>query len=146
MSEVTIGAIDGNIHKISFRVYFEDTDAGGIVYHANYLRFAERARTEWLRMVGFEQSHLMENHGVIFVMRRAEIDYHKPVRLDDVVTIETSLQALGRTSITMLQNVHSSAELAASISVVLVCVNRNMKPIRFPEPIAAAFAKYTHHD
>lgn len=132
-----------SIHKISFRVYFEDTDAGGIVYHANFFKFAERARTEWLRLIGFEQSHLMETQGVTFVMRRAEIEYHKPVKLDDVIMVETSLQAQGRTSITMLQNVRCRDELMASISVVLVCVNRSMRPVRFPEPIMSAFAAHS---
>lgn len=136
------GSIKDGKHRISFRVYFEDTDAGGIVYHANFFRFAERARTEWLRMAGFEQRQLAREQEIIFVMRRAEIDYFKPAHLDDTLTIETHLQALGRTSMTMLHEIRREAELLASITVVLVCVNPSLKPVRFPAAIATAFEAY----
>ena len=72
-------------HTASFRVYYEDTDAGGIVYYANYLRFAERARTEVLRSMGFEQSRLREEHNLLFAVRHVTVDYRSPARLDDVV-------------------------------------------------------------
>lgn len=90
-------------HSISFRVYYEDTDVGGIVYHANYLKFAERARTEWLREVGLEQSHLMEKEGIAFVVHRLEIIFHAPAKLDDILMIETSLHELKKASMGMRQ-------------------------------------------
>ncbi|MBI1276392.1 YbgC/FadM family acyl-CoA thioesterase [bacterium] len=123
------------------RVYYEDTDAGGIVYHGNYFRFAERARTEMLRVMGYNQSELWKEPGIGFVMRRAEIEYFKAIRLDDVITVESHLQALGRTSMTMHQNLRRGADLMASIVVVLVGVDRNFKPIRMPEDIAQALLR-----
>ena len=134
------GHLADGCHFISFRVFYEDTDAGGIVYHGNYFRFAERARSELLRVIGFEQQEIKATHDVVFVMRRAEIEYFKPAVLDDVVTIQTHLQALGRSSMTMLQEVRRGEELLAAITVVLVAVSSEFKPVRIPKPIAEAFA------
>jgi acyl-CoA thioester hydrolase len=135
----TSGEIVDGKHRIVMRVYYEDTDAGGIVYHGNYFRFAERARTEMLRVMGYNQSDLWKEPGIGFVMRRAEVEYFKAIRLDDVIVVETHLQALGRTSMTMHQNLRCGSDLMASIVVVLVGVDRNFRPIRMPEDIARAF-------
>lgn len=121
----------GTPHKIDFRVYYEDTDAGQIVYYANYLKFAERARTEWLREIGFNQSAL----DILFVVRRVEIDYLAPARLDDIITVESSLQNNSRASITMTQNIFCEGKVLAKIIVVLVSVNRNMRPSPLPDEI-----------
>lgn len=119
-------------HKIDYRVYYEDTDAGGVVYHANFLRFAERARTEWLREVGFNQSAL----DVVFVVRSLEIEYLAPGRLDDVLTVETQLQNIGRASITLSQDFIKEGKKIALMKVVLVTVSRNdIKPVSVPEEI-----------
>jgi len=119
-------------HEISYRVYYEDTDAGGVVYHANYLRFAERARTEWLRELGFNQSGL----DVLFVVRRVEIDYLAPARLDHVLTIKTSLQNISRASITLEQDFYSDGKLMAKAIVVIVCVGRKeLRPVSIPDEI-----------
>ena len=137
----TTGSIHHGRHHIAFRVYYEDTDAGGIVYHANYFRFAERARTEWLRLLGFEQKKLRETQGIIFVVRRAEIDFHKPAHLDDELIVETHLQALGRTSMTLRQALRCGQTHVAEITLVLVCVDGNsLRPVRFPDALAAVFA------
>lgn len=136
---INSGHLEDGRHFISFRVFYEDTDAGGIIYHANYFRFAERARGELLRIIGFEQRLLREEHGIVFVMRRAEIEYFKPAALDDVITLETHLQALGRTSMTMLQEVRRGDELLSAITVVMVAVSTEFKPVRIPAPLADAF-------
>lgn len=128
-------------HRINYRVYFEDTDAGGVMYHGNYLNFCERARTEWLHDLGFMQRDLMAGHGIGFVVRKAEIDYRKPLRLEDVVTVESRLHEMGRSSMTMHQQLVCNGELAAHITVVLVCINREFKPCRLPDDIRAAIVK-----
>ena len=92
-------------HKIPIRVYYEDTDAGGVVYHANFLKFAERGRTEFLRAVGFENTELKKNKGMIFVVRRIEVDYHKPAFLDDPLIMQSSIEAMKNPSFTMDQAV-----------------------------------------
>ena len=91
------------IHSFPVRVYYEDTDAGGIVYYANYLRFAERARTEALRLCGFDQSDLMSDHQMAFVVRRCNVDFLKPAMLDDLLTIETRLTDISKVSMGMRQ-------------------------------------------
>ncbi len=119
-------------HKISYRVYYEDTDAGGVVYHANFLRFAERARTEWLREIGFNQSNLE----VLFVVRKIEIDYLSPGKLDDVITVKTSLQNISRASITLNQDSYIGEKLLAKSIVVIVCVGRKeLTPVSIPDEI-----------
>ena len=119
------------IHKINFRVYYEDTDAGNVVFYSNYLKFAERARTEWLRELGFSQSNL----DVLFVVRKVEIEYLHPARLDDEVTVETSLQNMSRASITLTQNFYCGSKELAKMNVVLVCVSREIKPTSIPQEI-----------
>ena len=119
-------------HQIDFRVYYEDTDAGGIVFYGNYLRFAERARTEWLRELGFNQSNLP----VLFVVRKVEIDYLAPAKLDDVVTVKTSLQNMSRASITLQQDFYVEEKILAKSSIVLVCVSRDeIRPVSLPDEI-----------
>jgi len=87
------------------RVYYEDTDAGGVVYHASYLRFMERARTEWLRGLGFEQDRLAEEHGVIFAVRRVALEYLAPARFNDLLQVSVRLSELRRVSMTFAQEV-----------------------------------------
>jgi acyl-CoA thioester hydrolase len=116
------------MHKIDFRVYYEDTDAGGVVFYGNYLRFAERARTEWLRGHGYNQSSM----DVLFVVKHVDIEYLLPAKLDDEITIQTALQNIGRASITMTQDFYKGSQLLAKMKVVLVCVNRQIKPVALP--------------
>lgn len=118
-------------HKIKYRVYYEDTDAGGIVYYPNYLKFAERARTEWLREIGFNQSE-MEH---LFVVRKASIDYLQSAKLDDEILIETSLQNIGGASITMKQEFYRDETKLAEAEILLVHVDRNIKPVKISEEI-----------
>ena len=83
------------------RVYYEDTDAGGVVYYANYLKYLERARTEWLRHLGFGQDTLMRDAGIVFAVRRVEIDYLLPARFDDALLVELEIEEIGRASLTV---------------------------------------------
>jgi acyl-CoA thioester hydrolase len=130
-----------HITKIS--VYWEDTDAGGIVYYANYLKFAERARTEMLKSKGFGQRALTEQYGISFVVRRVEVDFLSPARLDDVLNIETVLQECTRTTMSLRQNILKYAEdeqgkLLVSLIVKLVCVDSSMKPTRISDDVIEA--------
>lgn len=132
-------------HAFPVRVYYEDTDAGGIVYYANYLKFAERARTEALRQAGFDQSALMRDEKIAFAVRHCEIDFLKPARLDDCLTIETRLTDIGRASLTMRQTVIRGGEKLAEITVKLAMVGANMKPARLPEAIKKAMTNLLKH-
>lgn len=119
------------------RVYYEDTDAGGIVYYANYLKFFERARTEWLRSMQLQQQALIENHGVMFVVKRASVDYHAPAKLDDAVTLRLSIEKLGRASVEFLQQAWRGDELLATGRVKVGCVDcAGVRPVAMPAAVA----------
>ena len=126
------------------RVYWEDTDAGGVVYYANYLKFMERARSEWLRVHGFEQDALRDGAGVVFVVRRVEIDYLAPARFNDQLDVSVELAGMGRASLDVIQAVCAGPTRLASAAVKLACVDAaHFKPARIPEPILQALARAT---
>lgn len=117
------------------RVYYEDTDSGGVVYYANYLKFMERARTEWLRAMGFEQSTLLNEHHVIFVVRSVGIEYLKSAVFDDLLQVTARLEHLGRSQIIFKQTVERNDVLARA-EVKIVCVNgETFKPVKIPDAI-----------
>ncbi|TAL02886.1 MAG: YbgC/FadM family acyl-CoA thioesterase [Rhodospirillaceae bacterium] len=97
------GVLRDGTHLLPIRVYYEDTDAGGIVYHATYLRFAERARTEMLRAIGVDLIRLRDDHGLVFVVRRGEVDYQRAARLDDMLMVQSDLVELGGATATIAQ-------------------------------------------
>jgi acyl-CoA thioester hydrolase len=109
-------------HRYTVRVYYEDTDAGGVVYHANYLRFAERARTEALRVMGIPHAELVERHGMMFMVRRAEVDYVRPARPDDLLVIETETLTVGGASLSLRQTVLGPEGPCAVLRIGLACV------------------------
>lgn len=117
------------------RVYYEDTDAAGVVYYANYLKFAERARTEWLRHLGIEQEKMLAEQGVGFVVGGVQVRYHKPARLDELLTVESHLQQIGKVRMSMRQIVRRDSEILATLDVEIVCVNRAFAPVRLPENV-----------
>jgi acyl-CoA thioester hydrolase len=120
------------------RVYYEDTDRGGVVYHANYLKYLERARTEWLRALGFEQTALAVVHGVIFVVRSISLEYLKPARFDDALNVGVELRETGASRIAMQQYVRRGAEELVAAQVEIACVNTmSFKPVRIPGPVIA---------
>jgi acyl-CoA thioester hydrolase len=102
------------------RVYYEDTDAAGVVYYANYLRFIERARTDWLRTLGVDQGDLMQRHGIAFAVRSLEADYFKPGRLDDELLVRSTLEEVGRAQVVFRQNVMRGDEMLFSARVRVV--------------------------
>lgn len=119
------------------RVYYEDTDAGGIVFYANYLKFFERARTEWLRTAGVGQQELLDAEGAAFVVKSASLDYHAPARLDDVLTIRTTVEKLGRASVQFAQQAWKGEQLLTSASVKVGCVDTaTMRPRSLPDQAA----------
>lgn len=121
------------LHQYALRIYYEDTDAGGIVYHANYLRYAERARTEALRDMGIPHAEMTEHFGTMFVVRRIEVDYLMPARLDDSLTVETSALEVGGASLTLRQEVKGPHGLCARLDVRLACTAPGgNKPKRMP--------------
>jgi len=108
-------------HRYTLRVYYQDTDAGGIVYHANYLAFAERARAEALRALGIPHAEMVARHGVMFVVRRIELDYQRPARLDEEIRIETRIAEVGGASATLRQNFWRDSDSLAVLEVRLGC-------------------------
>jgi acyl-CoA thioester hydrolase len=121
-------------HRYSLRVYYEDTDAGGVVYHATYLRFAERARTEALRDLGIPHAELLANHGVMFMVRRVEVDYSRPARLDDSLVVVTEPLAVGGATAMLRQEVRGPDGPCATLVVRLACVKPGEgKPGRLPQ-------------
>jgi acyl-CoA thioester hydrolase len=119
------------------RVYYEDTDAGGIVFYANYLKFFERARTEWLRAAGVDQQSLIERDGVAFVVKNASIDYHAPARLDDEITLTLTIEKLGRASIQFAQQAWRGELLLVEARVKVGCVDiATVRPRSLPGDVA----------
>jgi acyl-CoA thioester hydrolase len=115
------------------RVYYEDTDAGGVVYYANYLAFMERARTEWLRVLGFEQPEIAGTHGVLFVVRTVHVDYLKPSRFNDSLQVTVEVVNVGGSRIRFLQQVLRGNEEVARAEVDVVCVDSGgFRPARMP--------------
>ena len=128
-------------HRLAIRVYFEDTDAGGMVYHARYLAFAERGRTEALREAGVPHEELVRLEGMIFVVRRVEMDYLRPARLDDLVTVTTEATHLGAATATLRQGFSVGDRDVARLGVDLACVRlADGRPARIPPRWRAAFA------
>ncbi|HRO15975.1 MAG TPA: tol-pal system-associated acyl-CoA thioesterase, partial [Paracoccus sp. (in: a-proteobacteria)] len=119
--------------------YYEDTDLGQVVYYANYLRFIERGRTEWLRAAGVDQPRLLADHGIAFVVRRVEADYLRPARFDDLLDVVTTLDHAGGSRIELTQTVERDGAVLFSAQVRLVCVDLSaMRPARLPAAVRAA--------
>ena len=116
-------------------VHYEDTDMGGIVYHANYLKFIERARSDWVRGMGIDQNALRDNEGVVFVIRRIEADFRASARFDDELTVTTRVQAVSGVRLTLHQEVRRAGEVVFSADVVLVSVTLDGQPVRLPEQL-----------
>lgn len=121
------------------RVYWEDTDAGGVVFYANYLKFFERARTEWLRALGFEQERMRHEEGVMFIVSATSLRYLSPARLDDFLHVSVALRERGRVSMTLYQQARRGDELLAEGEIRIGCVGaRDFKPSRIPASIQQA--------
>lgn len=123
------------VHTFPVRVYYEDTDMGGIVYYANYLRYIERARSDWVRGLGVDQNTMREEEGVIFVVRRVEAEYLKPAKFDDALSVQTVLKAVTGARLVLAQEVVRGADLLFSAEVTVVCVGAGGAPARLPAKI-----------
>jgi len=122
-------------HRFGVRVYYEDTDLAGIVYYANYLKFIERARSEWVRALGVDQVALKADQGIVFAVRRVEADYLSPARFDDELTVETELVQLTGARIVLDQAVLRGDQRLFAAQVTLVCLTAEGAPSRIPADI-----------
>lgn len=120
-------------HRFALRVYYEDTDLAGIVYYANYLRFIERARTEWVREMGIDQGRLRAEAGIVFAVRRVEADYLAPARFDDILTVETELEGATAARVVLMQRVRRGEALLFAAKVTIVALSETGRPARLPE-------------
>jgi len=123
------------VHSFPIRVYYEDTDMAGIVYYANYLRFIERARSDWVRSLGIDQNAMREDGGVVFVVRRVEADYLSSARFDDELVVETVTKSVTGVRLIMWQEVKRGDELLFQAEVTVVCVNDDGQVTRLPANI-----------
>ena len=128
-------------HHLQIRVYYEDTDAGGVVYYANYLKFAERGRMEFLRRFGYSHQQTLEQHHAVLVVRHVEVDYLAPARLDDLLDISTETVECKNSSLTMKQILCRGDTTLAVISVVIVAVGASGKAIRIPPQLRQIFSR-----
>ena len=123
------------------RVYYEDTDAAGVVFYANYLKFMERARTEWLRSLGFEQTTLFHDHNVVFVVRALAIEFLRPALFDDALEVAVALKDVRGSLLEVAQTIRRGAHTLVSAEVKIACVNTpSFKPVRIPKPILEKLA------
>ncbi len=123
-----------NVFTLPVRVYFQDTDAGGVVYHASYVNFMERARTEWLRSFGFTNAGMMKELGVVFVVRSLKLDYLKPALLDDLLDVSAQLKEIGRSRVTLHQTMMRGEEVLVEGEIHLVSVALDtFKPVSVPD-------------
>jgi acyl-CoA thioester hydrolase len=136
----------GIVHAWPVRVYFEDTDAGGVVYHGNYLKFAERARTELMRAAGFDHSGLAKEHGVLIVVRDCTMEFIAPARLDDALEVRSRITTIGGASLTIRQEVFrpmpetGGDRLLVAIELRLACIDREFRPARLPPVLKRALS------
>ena len=137
----TSGHIAGGVHVLPLRIYYEDTDAAGIVYYANWLRFLERGRTELLRLLGQEHSALRDEQGVNWVVRRCAIDYLRPARLDETIEIVTSCGELRGASLEMIQLARRGEEILVRAELLVACMGATGRPVRLPPHVRTALAQ-----
>lgn len=124
------------VFSVAMRIYWEDTDAAGIVFYANYLKFFERARTEWLRSFGLNQDKLAQEEGLIFVVRRALLDFVRPARLDDMLEITVEPLKLARVYVELAQEARRGAQVLARAEIRVACLNlRDFKPVAMPQSL-----------
>ena len=136
MAETRVSA-----HRWPVRVYYEDTDAGGIVYHASYLKYAERARTEFLRTLGFDHGTLQREYGVLFAVRHLEVDYRKSAILDDELSVRSEVERAGGASLDLLQAVERREQIIVLLRVRLALLDARGRPARLPPPLRSTLTR-----
>ena len=127
------------IYEYKFKIYYEDTDSGGVVYYANYLKFIERARSEIIKSLGFSNNNLREKFNLFFIVKYCNINYRKPTKLEDELIVFTSVVSLSKTSLVMKQDVKRHADLVAEAEVCLVAVDMKGKPTKIPDELKKLF-------
>ena len=130
----------GMTHSMKLRVYYEDTDAAGIVYYANYLKFAERGRTEMMRDLGFAHSRIDAETGTIFTVRRLSADYRGPARLDDALTVDTTVLEIGAATVLLDQEIRRDGAVLVALEMLVACIGHDGRPRRVPAGLRAALA------
>lgn len=130
-------------HRMALRVYYEDTDAAGIVYYANYLKFAERGRTEMMRRLGFDHSRMRAETGLLFAVRRCTVEYRGAARLDDALDVETRVDRIAGATLSLHQWVSRGGEVLADLAVLVACIGENGRPRRVPAELRAALTAAT---
>ena len=131
-----------NSFKYELKIYYEDTDAGGVVYYANYLKFLERARSEAIYEMGFSNTELKKEFGVLIIVKSCNIDYKKPAIFEDKLIIISTIKEITKTSFIMEQNINKDKELIASADIHLVSVNLDGKPTKIPEILKNKLNEY----
>ena len=139
------GAFDGPLHRFPVRVYFEDTDLSGVVYHANYLRYMERARSDMLGCVGIDQRLAFESGEGVYAVADLAIKYRRPARLDDALTVVSHVKAVGAATATIHQAVMRGSEILTEATVTAAFLTRAGRPRRQPKPWVEAFQKLVNH-
>jgi acyl-CoA thioester hydrolase len=125
--------------RVPVRVYYQDTDAGGVVFHAQYLAFMERARTELLNAAGIDLARFVERHGILIMVHRVDVKYHAPARLNDLLSVGAEVVKMGRASFVFRQTVERDGELLVEADITIALVDRErMKPARMPQELAEA--------
>lgn len=127
-------------HRLSLRVYYEDTDLAGIVYYANYLKFIERGRSEWLRELGVDQVALKQRDGLVFAVRRIGADYLRPARFDDLLEVTTRLADARAARISLVQEVRRGDEVLFTATVTIACLDAQGRPVRLPPALMFALS------
>jgi acyl-CoA thioester hydrolase len=140
---VNSGAISGGVHVFPVRVYYEDTDAGGVVYYANYLKFAERARTEMMHLLADGYGELLADGEIAFAVRRCEADFLAPARLDDLLEVRTTVTDASGSSVTAEQVIRHDESDITRLRMRLACVNQAGRPTRIPSALRAALQTLT---
>lgn len=133
-------AVSDDVHVFPFRVYYEDTDAGGVVYYANYLKFAERARSELLRHLGTDNTALLKKYEVMFAVRDCSVTYFKPAHLDEALEVHTRITGVGGATLSARQSVVRDGKLLTDMSVRLACLSPAGRPARLPAEIRSVLA------
>lgn len=135
----SFGTVEDGVHVLAVRVYYQDTDAGGVVYHANYLNFAERGRNEMIRAVGFDMTRLRNEFGMIFVIRDCRMDFRRPARLDDLLEVRTRPLQMGGASFRVEQRILREGEDLTTLDMRIGCVSPEGRPVRMPVPFRESF-------
>ena len=136
------GQIENGAHRLPIRVYYEDTDTAGIVYYANYLKFAERARSEMLRVAGINQSEMVKRYGMAFAVRNCAIDFRAPARLDDLIEVRSRFTELAGATVSVVQAIWRDAEELVRLDVRVACLRENGRPTRVPAALRRALQPF----